>query len=125
MRHYDFALCICLGACAAFGQCTIYPSPGLVDLLGSTYGDPIPPANTFFILGLDSNGSGAKVKFRLDRIVPPLDGLLVVSPSSGTRPVQVSVGLNPKAVGLANPKGVSPWSLPQWISRRLVQISPE
>src|SRR6266567_6957585 len=102
MRHPSKLILSSFLACPLFAQNTIFSSPQFGEILGSVFGDAIPRATGFSISALDSSGSEARVKFKLDRVVPALDALLVVSPSSGTTPLHVTVGLNPKVVGLAN-----------------------
>src|SRR5207253_1399089 len=59
-------------------------------------------AATFLVNGVSSSRATPSVKFKVDSIIPSTN-LLVVSPSSGTTPLQIVVGLNPNAARMSGP----------------------
>jgi uncharacterized protein (TIGR03437 family) len=102
-------ICLALvGLCAVpwsgLAQCTIGSGPATADILTSIVGQYGTGVAEISVGGSCPGNGNANVKFKLASIVPPTD-LFVVSPSSGTTPAVVRVGVNPSTVGEESPGG--------------------
>ena len=90
--------------CVGLSQCYVGGSPLngyqiVYNLFGPPNNGGLPVLGLLGVCPNDTSG-GAKVKYKLYGFVPgSADQLLVVSPSSGTTPQQVTIGINPNAVG--------------------------
>ena len=101
-------LASCTTNCSALAQCQLRgPNPSVaVEIVASAIGQK-GLGGAVIAMGASCPGeTNAHVKFKLDTARTVAAGL-IVSPSSGTTPIEVQVGVDPSAAGAAFPVQVS------------------
>jgi len=105
IRSWMILFLLCAVRCPALGQCSLGASPGRVEIVASPIGQK-GLGGAVFAMGA-SCGPGqpsANVKFHLDTSVgATANSGLIVSPSSGTTPLEIHVGVDPNRVGNSFP----------------------
>ncbi len=102
MRSWLVVATICLVPCSVFAQCTISPRYLQYHIFSSTVGQKGLGGTQITMTGRCPGEPSAQVKFKLDTTVGADSGL-IVSPSSGTTPVTMEVGLDPNRLGNWSP----------------------
>ncbi len=98
IRSWMVAFVCCAVPCSMLAQCQVGgPNPSVpIEILASAIGQKGLGGNAFTMMAVCPGDTNAHVKFKLDTTV---DSSLIVSPSSGTTPVEIQVGVDPNRVG--------------------------
>lgn len=95
-RSWMVLLAPCVVPCAVLAQCQISPSSLRNDIFTSALGLKGLGGTQFTMRGRCPGEVDSHVRFKLDTSIPTG---LIVSPSSGTTPLEIQVGVDPNAVG--------------------------
>ncbi len=114
IRSWMVLLASCAVPCSVVAQCGIGgPNPFVpIEILASAIGQKGLGGNAFTMHAACPGEPNAHVKFKLDT-TRTINSGLIVSPFSGTTPLEIQVGVNPNTVGNGFPGSVTSIVLPK------------